>query len=70
MAESNSKFSDLSPEVEASIIKVAGDWSLAMANKELSNASLKDFFVKQDYYSKLIDYFTSAYNEIKDIVEG
>ena len=50
----------MNPEVQAAIIKVAGDWALALSKGGMSRLGQKD----------LIDNFTSMYAHILHIVKN
>lgn len=60
---------DLSPEAQSAIIKVAGDWSLAIANKQYPIVNPKAPFVLSDYSNELYEYFKSFYHNLISIVQ-
>jgi hypothetical protein len=59
----------LSPEVQASIIKVAGDWALAITNKEKPSLKLSGPFSRGDFIAALSQNFEGAYQSLVSIVE-
>ena len=69
MARENLDFSDLSSEVQASIIKVAGDWALAITNRKFQSNNLKDISSETEFTSQLIQQFQSAKLTLTNILE-
>lgn len=58
----------LSSEVQASIIKVAGEWALTICSKRHPTLNLQKRNPEDDFYNDLTENFKMSYQDLKSIL--